>query len=141
MEILLDGKCLGYEYMYRAGDTYLDFIAARTNSDSGRTIDYKWIDFREQITKGLAEGVRWIDSMRGRYEYKMLLGGELFPIRAIFVSREAFLPRAKVAVFRRSAWALDVWYSKIWRRRIAPRLGLKSGVFLNLWVRSHMLVK
>ena len=49
--------------------------------------------------------------------------------------------RAKVAVFRCSAWMLDVWYSKIWRRRIAPRLGLKPGEFLGLWVRSHMLAK
>jgi CelD/BcsL family acetyltransferase involved in cellulose biosynthesis len=140
MEVLLDGKCLGYEYMYHAGDTYLTFLNGRTGIDLGRKIDYRII-FREIVKWGVSEGARWIDSMRGRYDYKVLLGGELYPIRAIFVSREAFLPRAKVAVFRFSAWALDVWYSKIWRRRIAPLLGLKPGEFLDLWVRSHMLAK
>jgi CelD/BcsL family acetyltransferase involved in cellulose biosynthesis len=141
MEILLDGKCLGYEYIYHAGDTYLSFLGARIGIDPGQKIDYKIISFREKVRRGVSEGVRWVDSMRGIYEYKRTLGGVPFPIRAVFVSRDTFLPRAKVAVFRRSAWALDVWYSKIWRRRIAPRLGLKPGEFLDLWVRSHMLAK
>jgi hypothetical protein len=141
MEVLLDGKCLGYEYFYRAGDTYLSFLGARTGIDPRQKIDFKIIAFKEKVKRGMSEGVRWIDSMRGIYEYKTTLGGELFPVRAIFVSREAFLPRAKVAVFRRFAWMLDVWYSKIWRRRIAPRLGMKPGEFLDLWVRSHMLSK
>ena len=141
MEVLLDGKCLGYEYMYHAGDTYLSFLGARIGIDLGKIIDFKIIALKEKVRRGLSEGVRWIDSMRGVYEYKTTLGGKLFPVRAIFVSREDFLSRAKVAVFRRSAWALDVWYSKIWRRRLAPRLGLKPGEFLDLWVRSHMLAK
>ena len=140
MEIVLDGNCLGYEYMYRAGDTYLSFLNGRIGIDLGRKIDFR-IVFGEKVKMGVSEGIRWIDSMRGVYEHKMLLGGELFPIRAIFVSREDFLSRAKVAVFRFSAWALDVWYSKIWRRRIAPLLGLKPGEFLDLWVRTHMLAK
>ncbi|MBF8260065.1 MAG: glycosyl transferase [Actinobacteria bacterium] len=140
MEVLLDGNCIGYEYMYRAGDTYLSFLNGRNGIDPGGKIDYR-IFFREKIKLSVSEGARWIDSMRGNYDYKLLLGGELFPVRAIFISREDFLHRAKVEVFRSSAWVLDAWYSKIWRRRIAPRVGLKPGAFLGLWVRSHMLAK
>jgi len=141
LEIRLDGKCIGYEYIYRTGNTYCWFLSARVGLDEENRIDFHRIAFGEKVEKAVRESVKFIDSMRGRYEYKLVMGGELYPISSVFVFPADFPSKLVVIGFRWMVWAMNLGYYKFWRRRIVPRLAMKPRRFLDLWIRSHMLAR
>jgi CelD/BcsL family acetyltransferase involved in cellulose biosynthesis len=139
LRILFDNKCVDYEYIYKFGKTYYWFLNARSNELYKTGVDFKWIALRAKMEAALGEGVTTIDSMRGDYDYKVLMGGEQLPIRSITVIPAKGLKKIKISVFRLTAMAIDLAYAKVWRRRIAPKIRLRSGTFWKIWVKSHIL--
>jgi CelD/BcsL family acetyltransferase involved in cellulose biosynthesis len=139
LQIKLNDEVIGYDYMYKFGQTYQWFLTARSGLEKDTRIDFHRISFGEKVEKALKDDVRFIDGGRGKYEYKMVMGGKLFPIHNIFIYPKSFFCRGKVSVFRRLVKLIDILYSRIWRRRIAPQLGLKLGPFWSWWTRTHML--
>lgn len=137
--IKLDDQCIGYEYMYKLGSTYYWFLSARADLGNDSRIDFHRVAFGEKVEKAIKENVKYIDSMQAKYEYKIVMGGKLFPIRNIFICPATLHNRIRIRLFRSIAWILDICYSKLWRARIAPRLGIRLGSFWLVWIRSHKL--
>jgi hypothetical protein len=125
--------------MYKFGQTYQWFLTARSGLERDSRIDFHRVSFGEKVEHALKDDVRFIDGGRGEYEYKMVMGGKLFPVHSIFIYSKGFFHLKQVQIVRGLVWLMDIWYSKIWRRRIAPRLGLKLGPFWRWWTRTHML--
>jgi hypothetical protein len=97
-------------------------VFARNTVDGGRQFPFAQLWFYDMVLKANAEGVIRFDFMRGYFEYKMLLGGFLLPIRNIDISKR-FAP--KLLLFR---FLYGIWhnrYFKLCRKRIAP--GIKEG--------------
>jgi len=138
-EIILDDCCIGYSYAYKFGDTYYYFLFARSDFGKRSKIDFVRIDFGEMVKRALNENVIWFDAMRGKYKYKQELGGQLFPIKNIYIHPNKLATQIRIRSFRSLSWMFNTCYSKIWRARIAPRIGWKLGPFWKLWIRSHML--
>ncbi len=138
IEISFNGSPVGYEYLYRFGETYYWFLNARTDFDNPR-IDYKWIAFRSKIENALKDGVTTIDGMRGMYDYKVLMGGQVVPINDLFVYDRRFSVVFRVSLFRLVAKVVNICYYRVWRTRVAPRLGIKLGTFWDKWVRLSFL--
>jgi hypothetical protein len=139
LEIRLDQRCIGYEYMYKLGNTYFWFLNARSDLGKDSHIDFHRIAFGEKVEKAIKDGVNSIDAMRGYYEYKIVMGGELLPTSNILVFSKNLRSLIRISIFRSLVWLLNVVHFKIWRRRIAPRLGLKPKALRNWWIRTHML--
>jgi CelD/BcsL family acetyltransferase involved in cellulose biosynthesis len=138
LEIKFNDQCVGYDYMYKLGDTYCWFLNARTEStDSGR-VDFKWIAFAERMEKALSDNVKCFDAMRGTYEYKALMGGTALPIRNVFVCSNRPSQRARIWVFRILVQLFDIAYSKVWRARVAGKLGIRPGPFWHVWIKTRM---
>jgi CelD/BcsL family acetyltransferase involved in cellulose biosynthesis len=139
LQIRLDDKVIGYDYLYKFGPTYQWFLSARSGLEQDSRIDFHRVSFGEKVKNALMDGVRFIDAGRGRYEYKMVMGGELSPVHSIFVIPSCFFARTRVRLFRGFVLFVNILYSKIWRRRIAPWLGINARPFWRWWTRTHML--
>ncbi len=137
IEIKFDDQVVGYEYLYKFNSTYYWFLNARAERRINARIDYKWIAFHKKIENALKDSVSSIDGMRGRYDYKLLMGGKYVPIRNLFIYSKTLPTATRITLFRLLAWLLDVCYSKLWHARIAPRLGVERKVFWDNWIRVH----
>jgi CelD/BcsL family acetyltransferase involved in cellulose biosynthesis len=141
IEIRLNQTTIGYEFLYRFGDTYLNYSGARIHFKDERKIHFHRVAFGEMCRLANKENIRWIDSMRGSYDFKKQFGGQLLPIKNVIVSSSKEGHALKMKLFLLSVWLLNIGYSKIWRRRVMPKFGIKNRRFLDLWVRTHFLAE
>lgn len=139
LKIVFDGAVVAYEYFYKFGNTYCWFINGRSGSLYKSGFDFKWIALRAKLELAATENVTVIDSMRGEYDYKVLMGGEMLPIRSVIIVPSGGIRALQGRWFRTLAWTLDVVYAKIWRRRLAPKVHYRVGSFLTTWIKSHVL--
>ncbi len=138
MKIMLGNETIGFKYAYRFGKDYLVYLTARGEVCNLRNLDFNRITFMEQVRHASSEGVKSIDSMRGYYDHKIMLGGEVLPVKNLYVQPKQFSNRIRCELLRGMAFGLDLLYLKIWRRRVAPRIGVVPKPFWRLWIRSHM---
>ena len=130
---------LACEYAYRLGNKYFALLGARTDRGDVAQVGLGNLMFTSLIKTAMAEKVKYIDDMESRYEYKMKLGGKLFPLNNIYVVRKPVLCRARVRLFRFFARVLHLCYCRIWYMRLAPRLPLRRRPFWRIWIRSQVL--
>ena len=138
LKIILNDQCIGYEYIYKFSNTYYWFLSARTELREFPRIDFHRIAFGEKINHAISDKVKWIDAMRGYYEYKLVMGGILEPVHSIIVYSKKGISNIKYQIFKKLAWTLNVIYMKIWRRRIVPRLRMRPKPLLNIWIKTNM---
>jgi CelD/BcsL family acetyltransferase involved in cellulose biosynthesis len=138
MSIQIDSDILGYEYAYKFGAKYFAFLNARTEEQVYGEIGIGTIDFSEQVKRAISEKVDCIDAMRGRYEYKLRLGGELFATKKISVIRKGLINAFRVKTLLVAAALLNIIYYKIWFHRIAPRLPFKRNPIRKFWIRLQL---
>lgn len=137
MQIHWGDCCLAYEYTYKFGDRYLAFLNARSDSEEVADLGVGTIIFAEQIKKAIDEHVRLIDDMRAEYDYKMRMGGKLFPMRDMYVFRKEPLRLVRIYVFRFLSKLLHLCYYRIWYIRIARWLPLRRRALWRIWIRSN----
>jgi CelD/BcsL family acetyltransferase involved in cellulose biosynthesis len=137
-EIKCGTQSLGYEYNFKFGKRYFEFLNARTNSPELAKISVGRVVFCEEVKKALEEGVKCIDSMRGRYEHKLRLGGKLFYIKSICVIPRKISVRLRVCLFRLCARILNLCYYRIWFGRLVPKLPFKRRPLWKIWIRSRL---
>jgi CelD/BcsL family acetyltransferase involved in cellulose biosynthesis len=138
LKVRADSHILGYKYAYKFGDRYLEFLDARSDTRELAQASPGEIVFCEQMKKAIGEKVRCIDSMRGKYEYKLQMGGKLFPINNIFVYSGTLWPLIRMRIFCGLSWMLHMCYYNIWWRRIAPKLPFRRRALWKIWLRSNM---
>ena len=141
MEVRLNQTTIGYVYMYKFGDTYLHFIGGKLHFKDEHKIHFHRVWFGEMCGRANKENVRWMDSMRGSYDYKKHFGGHIYPIKNINVFSSDGCRTLKIKMLLLAVWLLNTGYSKIWRRRVMPRVGIRNRQLLDLWVRTHFLAK
>ncbi len=138
IEVKSGSRCLGYEYDYKFGDRYFEFLNARSSSKELAKISVGRVVFSEQVKKALDEGVRCIDSMQGKYENKLRLGGKLFSVMSIFIlPKRKFLALIRISILRALARVLNLYYYRIWFCRIAPKLPFKRRSLWQIWIRTR----
>jgi hypothetical protein len=137
-EIKCGAQSLGYEYNYKFGKRYFEFLNARTDMQQLAKISVGKVVFCEEVKKALEEGVKCIDSMRGKYEHKLRLGGKLFPIRNIYIIPRKLPTMIRVFIFRIFALFLDLFYYKIWYCRLAPKLPFRRRPLWKVWICSRL---
>ncbi|MHC4749396.1 MAG: GNAT family N-acetyltransferase [Planctomycetota bacterium] len=136
LKVSLGKKCLGYQYHYKFGDKYVHFLDACSEDDSLRRLSPGRITFCEQIKKALQEKIRWIDSMRGKYEHKLRLGGKLFPVRNLYIIPKKSTTLVRVRLYWFFAWLLNLCYYRIWFKKIASKLPYKRRALWKIWIRT-----
>jgi CelD/BcsL family acetyltransferase involved in cellulose biosynthesis len=136
LKVMIKDYCLGYEYNYKFGETFFQFLNARSDIEQLKSISVGKIVFGELVKRALDEKVRYIDSMRGKYEYKLRLGGKLFPIRSLNIIPRNAVTMVRIKIFRILARLLNLCYYRIWFCRLAPRLHFKRKALRKIWIRT-----
>jgi CelD/BcsL family acetyltransferase involved in cellulose biosynthesis len=142
LEVKLDCRTLGFIYAYRFHNAYYAFLNARTSLDEmlgaqPNTASIGTVVLCEQIRKAIDEGVGYIDMMPGQDEYKLHMGGELFPVESIYIYPKKICVLVRVYLFRVLAWFLNMCYYRLWYCRIAPKLPFKRRPLWKIWIRTH----
>jgi len=136
LKFRIGDKCLGYKYYYKFGDRYYLFLDARQAGDDDG-ISWGRIMFCEVIKRAVDEKVRLLDSMRGRYEHKLHLGGKLFTMRALYIVPKNASSAVKMLLMRVFAYVINICYYKIWYCRIAPACSAVSRPLWKVWIRTN----
>lgn len=139
-EVKAGQECLGYEYVYKCGSKYCNFLAARSLSEETAGISLGKITIGEMVKNAITENVNCIDSLQGKYEYKLRLGGKLFPIHKITIVKTDFMTYLRLGMFKLLAKAINLFYYKIWFCRIAKKLPFKRGPLWNIWIKTKELI-
>jgi hypothetical protein len=84
------------------------------------------------------EGVREIEAGAGPYPYKVKLGGSVYTLHTLLVTKRNILRQWRAAVFMKMACLLDLFYYRLWFCRIAPKLHFKRRPLWNLWIRTRV---
>jgi len=137
LKVSLGDLCLGYKYAYKIGEQYHSLLDARVCGDIGDSLDIGRLLYCEQVKKAIEDNVRIIDSMRGEFEHKLHLGGELYPVKNIRIYLRKFSVSMRLSIFGFLAHILNICYYKIWFCRIAPRLRYKRGHLWRIWIKSR----
>ena len=138
LEVRLTEDCFAYQYSYSFGDKYFELLIGRSIPDDLSYIDLGRVVFGEQLKNAIKEDKHYVDSMRGRYEYKLNWGGKLFPVKTIYIWRREPLVRARVFAFRILALLLRICYYRIWYCRIRPRLPfIRKNPLWKVWIRTN----
>ena len=138
LKVTINNICLGYEYNYKFGNKYYEFLNARSDSKEMRHISLGKIMFGELVKKAQQENIQYIDSMRGKYVYKLRMGGKLYTMKRVYFCRNKLPALIRIRIFRCLIWLLHMCYYNIWFRRIAPRLPFKRRGLWKLWMRTQM---
>ena len=140
LKIHIDGHCIGYEYCYKVADNYFEILNARSGSTLLKHVSLGKILFGELVKKAMGERVQYIDSMRGKYEHKLRLGGSLFPIENFYITRRKTFVVIRVAAFRFLARFINLCYYRIWFTRIAPKFPFNRRSLWRMWIKSKSFV-
>jgi hypothetical protein len=140
LKVSIGDNCVGYQYHYRFGDKYLHFLDSRIIAPTSKRISWGRITFCEQLKKAIGEQMRYIDSMRGRYEHKLRLGGELFQIRNVFICSKKWSVLMRIYIFRALARLLHLCYYRMWFCKLAPKLPMKRKPLWNIWIKTSAFV-
>ena len=138
MRITLGNCCLGYKYGYKCGDSFCDFLDTRSDCKELSNVGLGRILYGEMIKAAIREKTKYIDSMCGKYKHKLEIGGELLPLRNLYVINKRFFRIIRISLFRVLAHALDFSYFRVWFLKVAPKLPIKPRPLWRVWVRSHM---
>ena len=136
MQITLGNCCFGYKYGYKCGDNFCDFLDTRLDCKELSNVSLGRILYSEMIKASIREKTKYIDSMCGKYKHKLEIGGELLPLRNLYVINKRLCSVIRILLFRVLAHALDFSYFRIWFLKIAPRLPIKSRPLWKLWIRT-----
>ncbi len=130
---------IGYDYAYKLGDKYYGILNARTGQSDLIKMGVGTILNAEQMKEAIDEHAEWFDTMRGRYEYKLRHGGQLFNTRKLFVKKKGFWRSLRINLFLLLSRALHLLYYRIWFTRLAPRCPFKRRRSLwKCWIRSRL---
>jgi len=136
LEVKAGQHLLGYKYAYKFADKYLEFLDARTEVEALLSVSLGHIIFCEQLKDATQERVRYIDSMRGKYDHKMRMGGKVFSMRNFYIIPKKPRILIPVMLFRCFACFLNLFYYRLWYNRAAVKLPLRRKGLWEIWIRT-----
>lgn len=136
LRVAMGSNCLGYQYHYKFGDKYYHFLDARSDPSVLKGVSSGRIAFCEQLKKAILEGVQCIDSMRGKYEHKLRLGGQLLPMKNLYIIPKKLTARMGFLSLQLTARFIDLCYYRGWYCRIAPKLSIRYWPLWQIWIRT-----
>ena len=138
IRVSLNNEVLGYEYAYKFGNKYFAILNARAQGGNYDKIGLGSIIFSEYAKVAISEKVTYIDSMRGKYDYKLKLGGELFTIKNVYITKISISNRLRINFFYKSAKLLNLLYYRIWFLRLAHKLPFRRSPLWKIWIRANL---
>jgi len=141
LKVSQDGQGLAFEYCYKLGDRYLQFMNARSIADEFSQIGLGKISFCELIKRAVSENITCIDSMQGNYGHKLRMGGKLLPVRNIMVYPDRLTTRIRIFIFQKFARFLRIFYYRLWFSRIVPALPFRRKTVWKFYIKNSVFAR
>lgn len=139
LQIKINGEDAGYQYSYKFGNAYYMYLNARQEMTQFGKINVGLVMLCEDAKQAMIENIRFLDLMRGRYDYKLQAGGYLLPVNNLYIYSTQSFKLIRITFFQSFFKLLDILYFKIWRRRVVPKLRMRPKPLLNIWIKTNML--
>jgi CelD/BcsL family acetyltransferase involved in cellulose biosynthesis len=136
LKVFIGNTCLGYEYDYWFGNRCFELLAGRNEEKVLAGVSVGKINYSEKMHRVVREHISLIDSMRGKYDYKLKLGGRSYPMKSFYIIQKKSSALFRVLLFYILARILHICYYKIWYCRIARILPFKQRSLRRIWIRS-----
>ncbi|HWB01650.1 MAG TPA: GNAT family N-acetyltransferase [Verrucomicrobiales bacterium] len=127
IKLYADDQVVANQYTYAFGDAIYALLPSRVSDPEWHRFSLGGTSQIKLIESSIQDGYKRLESGLGHYEYKTLLNGKESPVGVVRVLRTGGWTRAKVRLFDNLNKLLTLFLHKIWYRRIAPRLRLRSG--------------
>lgn len=138
-ELSGDGTVIASQYCFRFGNILHWFQATRDNDPQWHKYSLGTMGLLQLLREyAYPNNITLIDAGGSPIEYKLSIGGRIASQEMIVVTRGRLYSRLKVRLFRIASWILHTLYSRVWYRRVAPRLGLGGRPFSEVWIRSRV---
>ncbi len=128
---------LSYEYGYQFGDKHFALWNSRLERESLAHLSIGIISSCELIKCAINEKREYVDLMRGRFEYKLRLGGKVYSIRSLYICRRRLSAVIRGLLFRVTARTIHEVYFQFWRKKICPKLRRFTPLW-KVWIKTHM---
>jgi CelD/BcsL family acetyltransferase involved in cellulose biosynthesis len=138
MCLRFNNEVMGFIYAYKFGNKYYAILNARTELEIYNKIGIGQLLIGELAKMAINEKMAYIDAMQGRYDYKLMLGGQLAPIKKIIIIKDNLANSLRVKTFHYLSKLIDLCYYRIWFNRLAPKLPLKRKPLWKLWIRIRL---
>jgi CelD/BcsL family acetyltransferase involved in cellulose biosynthesis len=139
LKIFAENNCLGYEYDYWFGNRCFELLAGRSEEEVLAGVSVGKINYSEKMHNLIRNNIYNIDSMRGRYAYKLRLGGKAYPTENLYVVPRKGSIFLRVLLFYIFSRILHICYYKIWYCRMARIFPVKRCSLWEIWIRSVFL--
>lgn len=130
LKVKMADDCFAYQYSYKFGNRYFEILMGRYFSSYFDNIDLGRLLFSEQVKQAIDQSISNIDSMQGYYDYKIRLGGKIFPLLRVRIIRSGLFNNIFLIFIDNFVKFIDIIYYKIWFTRVVPAIGFKNS---NLW--------
>ncbi len=138
LEIRADGELLATQYEYRFGTRVHSIMCARAVSQRWRPYSPGKLAYWAAVEHAIRSGANLIDDLRGRYAYKLRLGGRVVPLASVAVLRQGSARGVRVKLLRSAANLLHLVYYRCWFNRVSSRVPSLRRPLWEPWIRSRL---
>lgn len=128
---------LSYEYGYKYGSNHFIIWNSRLSNEEFQKLPVGIVSTCELIKYATLQNCKYIDSLRGHFQYKINLGGKIYPIRTIYICRKKMSTVLRGLTFRCIARSIHMVYFKYWRKKICPKIKRFTPLW-RVWIKTHM---
>lgn len=139
LKISIGGKVLGYFYDYVLGNTSLEILAGRSEDKDLSKISIGKINHSEKMKLHIQDKVTLLDSMRGKYDYKVKFGGTAYMTKSILLFSNHPWNGIRIWLFRKSARLLHLLYYRLWFCRFAVYYPFTRKPLSEKWIKTTFM--
>ncbi len=126
---------IAYQYSFAFGDTYYWQLPARVVGSKWNKFSLGSVGLNDMVKIAIDEGITKIEAGIGHYDYKIKLGAQEHPAKIVRVVANRFGSKLRLFAFRVLFSVVNIFYHKIWYRRIQPRLpAIFHRPIWKLWI-------
>lgn len=138
VHLRLQQKLVASQYAFTFGPKGYWRLAARAIDKELARYGLGVLGLIQLLEQMCSEGITQVEGGYGRYPYKLQYGATEHEVISLLLSSTRPFARLRTRIFVVQSAAINLAYYRIWRLRIAPRLGYRSGPLWRHWIRCRM---
>lgn len=131
-----EGRTVSSQYTFAYGKAYYWELPARALEPEWERLSLGPSGILLMIEEGIKEGMSFIEGGLARYDYKKRLGASEYKIGRVRVLGKGGFRQRRFQLARALQRIVELFYHKIYYRRIMPRLPLTQGGQVSPWAVS-----
>ncbi len=138
MHLRADHRIVASQFAFTFGSRGYWRLAARAIDKELARYGLGVLGLMQLLEEMSAEGIRHLEGGYGRYPYKLVYGAKEEPVVSLLLKSTRPLSSLRVQIFIALSDVIHLFYYRIWRLRIAPKLPLRATPLWRSWIRFRI---